>query len=118
MQFRLTFCVKCALHIILDHLKIMERRSPGLVVMGGDSCSRSCGFESQHQILVRHFFTLICCQNCIACLKRLQISEIDAGDGPFIKEILQSHLGIRAPKTRMTHTFFKRDQSISSHLRW
>ena len=25
-------------------------RSPGLVVMGGDSCSKGCGFESQHCI--------------------------------------------------------------------
>ena len=25
--------------------------SPGLVVMGGDSCSEGCGFESQHCIL-------------------------------------------------------------------
>ena len=25
--------------------------SPGLVVMGGDSCSEGCGFKSQHSIL-------------------------------------------------------------------
>ena len=30
--------------------------SPGLVVMGGDSCSEGCGFESQHRILDGHFF--------------------------------------------------------------
>ena len=29
--------------------------SPGLVVMGGDSCSEGCGFESQHRILNGHF---------------------------------------------------------------
>ena len=28
---------------------------PGLVVMGGDSCSKGCGFESQHWILNGHF---------------------------------------------------------------
>ena len=28
---------------------------PGLVVRGGDSCSRGCGFKSQHRILDRHF---------------------------------------------------------------
>ena len=27
----------------------------GLVVMGGDSCSEGCGFESQHHILEGHF---------------------------------------------------------------
>ena len=32
--------------------------SPGLVVMGGDSCPEGCGFESQHHILDGHFFTL------------------------------------------------------------
>ena len=29
--------------------------SPGLAVMGGDSRSRGCAFESQHQILNAHF---------------------------------------------------------------
>ena len=29
--------------------------SPGLAVMGEDSCSKGGGFESQHHILDRHF---------------------------------------------------------------
>ena len=29
--------------------------SPGLVVMGGDSCSKGRGFESQHPMLDGHF---------------------------------------------------------------
>ena len=29
--------------------------SPGLVVIGGDSCTERCGFESQHRILDGHF---------------------------------------------------------------
>ena len=29
--------------------------SPGLMVMGGDSCSEGQGFESQHSILDGHF---------------------------------------------------------------
>ena len=41
-----------------------EGESPGLVVMGGESCSEGRGFESQHRILVGHFFTYICCKNC------------------------------------------------------
>ena len=44
--------------------------SPGLLVMGGDSCSKGCGFKSQHHILDGHFFTFICCKNCNFCLKR------------------------------------------------
>ena len=43
--------------------------SPGLMVMGGDSCSKGREFESQHRILDGHFFTFICCKNC-KCLER------------------------------------------------
>ena len=32
--------------------------SPGLVVMGGDSCSEGRGFESQHSILDGHLFVV------------------------------------------------------------
>ena len=59
--------------------------SPGLVVMGDDSCSRGCGFKSRRHILDGHFFTLICCTNCIVCLKRLKINKKEAGVGPFKK---------------------------------
>ena len=34
---------------------IFEGRSPGLVVMGGDSCSKGRGFESQRRILDGHY---------------------------------------------------------------
>ena len=33
--------------------------SPGLVVMGGDSCPEGRGFKSQHRILYGHFVTYI-----------------------------------------------------------
>ena len=32
-------------------LPYVDKSFLGLVVMGGDSCSEGCGFESQHQIL-------------------------------------------------------------------
>ena len=35
-----------------------------------------------------HFFTLICCKNCIVCLKRLKINETEAGVGPFKKRTI------------------------------
>ena len=44
--------------------------SPGLVVMGVDSCSKGREFESWHCILDGHIFTFICCKNCGVCLKR------------------------------------------------
>ena len=36
------------------HNKVGEGGSPGLAVMGGDSCSEGRGFESQHRILDGH----------------------------------------------------------------
>ena len=45
--------------------------SPGLLVMGGDSCSKGRGFESQHCTYTGWtYFTFICCKNCNVCLKR------------------------------------------------
>ena len=41
---------------ITEHLK---GGSPGLVVMGGGSCSKGHEFESRHRILDGHFFTYI-----------------------------------------------------------
>ena len=49
--------------------KLMEG-SPGLLVMGGDSCSEGCEFESKHRVLDGHFFKFICWKNCNVCLKR------------------------------------------------
>ena len=60
--------------------------SPGLVVMGGDSCSTGRGFKSRHCILDVHFFTLICSKICNdVSLKRLKKMIKEAGVGPFLK---------------------------------
>ena len=46
------------------------------MVVGRDSRSKGCGFESWHRILDGHFFTYICCKNCNdVCLKRPKINE-------------------------------------------
>ena len=65
------------------------------MVMGGDSRSKGRGFESQRRILDGHFFTLICCKNCIVCLKRQKINEKEAGVGPFKKRRLDGW--VRSP---------------------
>ena len=44
---------------LIDIVKKFLGGSPGLVVMGGDSCSEGSGFESQRCILDGHVFTLI-----------------------------------------------------------
>ena len=56
------------------------------MVMGGDSRSKGCGFESRHRILNGHFFTYNCCKICNVCLKRPKINEKEAGVGPFKKK--------------------------------
>ena len=38
--------------------KVRNLGSPGLVVMGGGSCSEGCGFDSQHHTLDGHFSNL------------------------------------------------------------
>ena len=60
--------------------------SPGLVVMGGDSRSEDRGFLSQHHILDGHeIFTVICCKNCIVCLKIPKINKKRPGSAHFKK---------------------------------
>ena len=47
----------------------------GLVVMGGDSCSKWRGFKFQHCILAAHFCTFICYIEFTVCLKKTYINE-------------------------------------------
>ena len=56
--------------------------SPGLVVMGGDSCSKGREFESRHRILDGHdIFNFICCKNYNdVCLKRRK-NKLKRGQG-------------------------------------
>ena len=69
-----------------------ESGSPGEVVMGGDSCSKGCGFESRHNILDGHFFTYNCCKNCNdVCLKRPKINDKTGRVGPLNKILLLIH---------------------------
>ena len=79
----------CIYEVCLEETNIKKKEvggSPGLVVMGVDSRSKGRGFESQRRILDGHFFTLICCKNCIVCLKRPKINKKEAGVGPIFKK--------------------------------
>ena len=51
-----------------------------------DEGSCLTGFESRRRILDGHFFTLICCKNCIVCLKRPKINEKESGMDHFLKK--------------------------------
>ena len=43
------------------------------MVMGRDSRSEGCGFESWHRVLDGHFSTHSCCKNCKdVCLKKTE----------------------------------------------
>ena len=51
-------------------------RSPGLVVMGGDSCSEACGFISQYRIVDGHFLHLFAVKcNFCTYLEKTKINE-------------------------------------------
>ena len=41
--------------------------SPGLVAMGGDSCSKGCEFKSRHRILDGHFFKYLFAVKFVMC---------------------------------------------------
>ena len=68
--------------------KALKGGSPGRVVMGRDSRSKGCGFESRPCILDGHFCTYISCLNCIGCLKRPKINQNEAGVAQFFKKPL------------------------------
>ena len=68
--------------------------SPGLVVMGDYSCSRGQGVWISAPYTGWAFFTLICCENSIVCLKRSKINEKEAGVDPFFKKIFQNSFEI------------------------
>ena len=58
------------------------------MVMGRDSRSEGRRFESQHHILDGHFFTYICCKNCIVCLKKTKNKQKGGRDWPLFKKTL------------------------------
>ena len=72
----------------------LVHHKPGLVVMGGDTCSEGCGFESEHSILDGHFFTCICCKNSQVCLNRTE-------NGPFIKNKQVCYIKVRQEHGQM-----------------
>ena len=66
--------------------RLLKGGIPGLVVMGGDFCSKGFGFKFQHCILDGHFFTFISCKNCNGVsLKRPKINNKRGRGGPIFK---------------------------------
>ena len=55
---------------------------PGLVVMGGDSCTECRGFESQHLILDGHFSHIFVVK-IVMFFEKMKINEKEAGNGTF-----------------------------------
>ena len=67
--------------------------SPGLVVMGGDSCFKGCEYKSQHLILDGYFFHIpICCKFFNVCWKRQKQMKKMLGLAHFL--IAKLHLPI------------------------
>ena len=67
------------------------------VVMGWDSCTEGCGFESQHRIRDEHFFKIICWKKCYAYfLKRSKINEKEVWDSPFKNMVFKEGIDERS----------------------
>ena len=65
--------------------------SPGLVVMGGDSCSKGHGFKSLNHILYWHFHISLLQKLCIVCLKDKNKWKRDGG-WPVLNNDIARHL--------------------------
>ena len=69
--------------------------SPGLVVMGDDSCSKKVIGSNPGAVHWMDIFShRFCCKNCIVCLKRQKINEKEDRVGP-IKKTRFSFLTLR-----------------------
>ena len=60
-----------------------KNQSPGLVIIGGDSCSEGRGYESQRCILKGHsIFSHIFVEG-IVMFEKTKVNEKESGDGPY-----------------------------------
>ena len=91
---------------------IAKEWSPGLVVMGDDSCSRGRGFKFRHHILDGHdIFSHQFVVKIVVCLKRPKINEKEAGfkkewcpNGPRRGEPLEKDMNISIITLNQLHT--------------
>ena len=56
--------------VVIYNRRGFIRFATGVVVMGGDSCSKGREFKSWHHILDGHLFTYIFVVKLVMCLKR------------------------------------------------
>ena len=70
----------------LNKLANFEGGSPGLMVMGCNSQSEGCGFESKHRILDWQLLDCFLIKISMFVGKEPKITENMAGVGPFYKK--------------------------------
>ena len=86
--------------------------SPGVVVMGGDSCYEGHGFESRQHILDEHFFTYVCCKKRNdVWLKRQKINDKIGLGWPIYKKNEQKIWSNTKCINLVMLSFFKMGQS-------
>ena len=73
---------------IRSRIKVSRGGSPGLVIIGWDSCCKGREFESRHCILDGHLFTFICCKNFNVC----KMTKVGRKEAHFKKKITVSKL--------------------------
>ena len=69
----------------------VNKNCPGLVVMGGDSCSNGHEFEYIHWIVDVHFLHIFVVKN-VCVFEKLKLNEKEAGVGPFKKEFCNNQI--------------------------
>ena len=74
--------------------------------MGGDSCSEGRGFKYQYSILDGHFSHLFVVK-IVTLFEKTKINEKEAGDGPFKKLSLETHLPGLIPAKAKSNEFDK-----------
>ena len=97
-----------------DCITVTSFHEPWSSVYGGRLMSKGRGFESR--ILGWYFFTLICCKNCIVCLKRLKINEKEAGVGQFLTHYILQHRPADVDCISISFFMMKRSLSLSLSL--
>jgi len=79
----------------IDNSEVIRGGSPGLVVMGYDSCSKGRGFKSRHCILdIHNIFHIDLLINCIFCSKKTKNKQKEAGVSPFKKFFAKTSIPI------------------------
>ena len=84
------------------------------MVMGGDSCSKGRGFESQYRILDGHFSHIFVVKICNVRLKKTENKQKRGRGWPILKKTNNSRVALsrKLPMLGMSLESYLRSQSV------